>query len=82
MSNAEKADFLDIPELRIIKLWPCMHIHVQYVHFIHTPQVELHCKPSEGLRLDRSTALYVYKAKNCKQLVLFTHAQKTKCIFK
>ncbi len=30
------------------------------------------------LRLDRSTALYIYKAKNCKLLVLFTHAQKNK----
>ncbi len=30
----------------------------------------------------RSTALYIYKAKNCKLLVLFTHEQKTKFIFK
>ncbi len=34
-----------------------------------------------GLRLDRSTALYIYKAKNCKLLVLFTQAQKTKFKF-
>ncbi len=34
------------------------------------------------LRLDRSMALYIYKAKNCKLLVLFTHAQKTKFLFK
>jgi hypothetical protein len=34
------------------------------------------------LRLDRSTALYIYKAKNCKLLVLFTRAQKTIFIFK
>ncbi len=49
--------------------------------------------PSEGLakpaqevmqrlRLDRSTALYIYKAKNCKLLAVFTDAQKTKFIFK
>ncbi len=25
------------------------------------------------LRLDRSTALYIYKAKNCKLLAVFTH---------
>jgi hypothetical protein len=36
----------------------------------------------DGLRLDRSTALYIYKAKNCELLVLFTQAQKTKFIFK
>ncbi len=30
----------------------------------------------QGLRLDRSTALYIYKAKNSKLLVLFTHAEK------
>jgi hypothetical protein len=35
-----------------------------------------------GLRLDRSTALYIYKAKHCKLLVLFTDAQQTKFIFK
>ncbi len=34
------------------------------------------------LWLDRSMALYIYKAKNCKLLVLFTQAQKTKFIFK
>jgi hypothetical protein len=34
------------------------------------------------LRLDRSTALHIYKAKNCKLLAVFTHAQKTKFIFK
>jgi hypothetical protein len=37
---------------------------------------------SHWLRLDRSTALYIYKAKNCKLLVQFTDAQKTKFIFK
>jgi hypothetical protein len=36
----------------------------------------------QRLRLDRSTALYIYKAKNCKLLILFTQAQKTKFIFK
>ncbi len=30
------------------------------------------------LRLDKSTALYIYKDKNCKLLVLFTQAQKNK----
>jgi hypothetical protein len=35
-----------------------------------------------GLRLDRSTALYIYKAKTCKLLVLFTYAEKTNFIFK
>ncbi len=35
----------------------------------------------DRLRLDRSTALYIYKAKNCKLLVLFTQAQKTKFVF-
>ncbi len=34
------------------------------------------------LRLDRSTTLYIYKAKNCKLLAVFTDAQKTKFIFK
>ncbi len=34
------------------------------------------------LRLDRSTALYIYKAKNCKLLAVFTHGQKTKFLFK
>ncbi len=34
------------------------------------------------LRLDRSTALYIYKAKNCELSDLFTQAQKTKFIFK
>jgi hypothetical protein len=34
------------------------------------------------LRLYRSTALYIYKAKNCKLLAIFTCAQKTKFIFK
>jgi hypothetical protein len=28
------------------------------------------------------STVYIYKAKNCKLLVLFTHAQKTKFIFK
>ncbi len=41
-----------------------------------------HCDLHHRLRLDRSTALYIYKAKNCKLLVLFTYAQKTKFIFK
>jgi hypothetical protein len=36
----------------------------------------------ERVRLDRSTALYIYKAKNCKLLALFTHAQKSKFLFK
>jgi hypothetical protein len=34
--------------------------------------------PTFRLRLDRSTDLYIYKAKYCKLLVLFTHAQKNK----
>jgi polynucleotide 5'-kinase involved in rRNA processing len=34
------------------------------------------------LQLDRSTALYIYKAKICKLLVFSTRAQKTKFIFK
>jgi hypothetical protein len=33
-------------------------------------------------KLDRSTALYIYKAKNCKLLGVLTHAQKRKFIFK
>ncbi len=33
------------------------------------------------LRLDRSTALYIYKAKICKLLAVLTDAQKTKFIF-
>jgi hypothetical protein len=41
----------------------------------------LHPVAFYGLRLDRSTALYIYIAKNCKLLVLFTQAQKTKFIF-
>jgi hypothetical protein len=41
-----------------------------------------HSERTDWLRLDRSTALYIYKAKNGKLLVLFTDAQKTKFIFK
>jgi hypothetical protein len=41
-----------------------------------------HTDRQYGQRLDRSTALYIYKAKNCNLLVLFNHAQKTKFIFK
>jgi hypothetical protein len=32
----------------------------------------------EWLRLDRSTALYIYKAENCKLLAVVTDAQKNK----
>ncbi len=35
----------------------------------------------EGLRLDRSTARYIYKAKNGKLLVVLTPSQKAKLIF-
>jgi hypothetical protein len=44
--------------------------------------LEVQGQASQRLQLDRSTALYTYKAKNCKLLVLFTHTQKTKFIFK
>jgi hypothetical protein len=40
------------------------------------------CCESPQLRLDRSTALYIYKDKNFKLLAVLTHAQKTKFIFK
>jgi hypothetical protein len=36
----------------------------------------------KGLRLDRSTARYIYKAKNGKILVALTLLQKAKLIFK
>jgi hypothetical protein len=35
----------------------------------------------KGLRLDRSTARHIYKAKNGKLLVVLTPAQKAKLIF-
>ncbi len=40
------------------------------------------CTPTAaGLRLDRSTARYIYKAKNGKLLVVLTPSQKEKLIF-
>jgi hypothetical protein len=39
-------------------------------------------REKKGLRLNRSTALFIYRAKNCKLLAVLTHAQKTKFIYK
>jgi hypothetical protein len=51
---------------------------------LHCPNIFKICKDNSlliWLRLDRSTARYIYKAKNGKLLVVLTPSQKTKLIF-